>query len=79
MRDLQTVPPVQESDLNWDDSCVVFEKEYVLKGQQKLNGAESPGPDGLHPILLKECAASIAEPLSLIFSRSFESGLLPAD
>ena len=51
----------------------------MLKRLQKLQGDLSPGPDGPHSHFLKECAASIAEPLSIIFSRSFETGLLPAD
>jgi len=38
-----------------------------------------PGPDGLHPHSLKECAASVTETLVLIFSKSFETGLLLAD
>jgi len=36
-------------DLNWDDSCVIFEKEEVLKKLQKLNGGRSPGPDASTP------------------------------
>ena len=58
---------------------MVFVKDEVRKRLQKLNEGKSPGPDGLHPLLLKECAASIAEPLAIIFSKSYESGLLPTD
>ena len=54
-------------------------KDEVLKRLQKLNEGKSPGPDGLHPLLLKESAASIAEPLAIIFSKSYESVLLPTD
>lgn len=45
----------------------------------KLQTDKSPGPDGIHPLLLQECAASVAEPLSLIFQKSFELGTLPDD
>jgi len=37
------------------------------------------GPDGIHPLLLKECAATVAEPLALIFSKSYSTGTLPSD
>lgn len=33
----------------------------------------------MHPMLLKECADVLAEPLSMIFQQSFASGHLPAD
>ena len=37
------------------------------------------GPDGIHPKLPKECAEIIAIHLYLIFSKSLESGVVPAD
>ena len=60
---------VQERELNWNDTSVIFEPDDVLKRLQKLQGDKSPGPDGLHPYFLKECAASIAEPQSIIVSK----------
>ena len=49
----------------------------MKKKQQQLKTDKSPGPDSLHPLLLKECAAVIAKPLSLIFQQSYETGTLP--
>jgi len=46
---------------------------------QKLNSDKSPGSDGIHSQLLKECATVLAEPLSLLFQQSFDTGTLPAD
>ena len=37
------------------------------------------GPDGLHRLRLRSCAVAIAEPLSHIYNRSFEAGLVPSD
>ena len=51
----------------------------VLKILQNLDGSSSPGPDGLHPHLLKSCAQSLAYPLSLIFSRIHREGYVPAE
>ena len=50
---------------------VVFEK---LKG---LNASSSAGPDGIHPRVLFSYARVLALPLSIIFTRSLNEGILP--
>eukprot|EP00061_Rhincodon_typus_P015966 g43929.t1 len=52
------------------------EKEDKLKD---LNVNKSPGPDGLHPIVLREIAEEIVEALVVIFQESLESGSIPED
>ena len=51
----------------------------VLRHWQKLDTNKSSRPDNLHPRLLKETAAIIAEPLRRIFQTSLTSRELPAD
>jgi len=46
---------------------------------QKLHEEKSPGPDGIHPKLLKECAEVLAKPLSILFETSFDTATLPKD
>jgi len=56
-----------------------FSRDSVLKKLTGLHSDKSPGPDEVHPMLLKEYAVVLAEPLSIIFQQSFESGCLPGD
>ena len=51
----------------------------VLRRLQKLDTNKSPGPDNLHPRLLKEIAAIIAEPLRRNFQTSLTTRELPGD
>ena len=46
---------------------------------ETLNSNKAYGPDGLHGELLKNCAAGLAYPLSLIFQISYNSGSLPSE
>ena len=54
-------------------------EEAVKKKLTKLHPDKSAGPDGLHPILLREYAETLGKPFSMIFKQSFESGSLPDD
>ena len=45
---------------------------------EKLNINKSPGPDGLHPRVLRELSQVIARPLFLIFTDSLLTGMVPA-
>lgn len=58
---------------------IVFDTVLVHRQLLKLKIDKSPGPDELHPMILKECADSLAEPLAKIFQSSFADGHLPAD
>jgi hypothetical protein len=52
------------------DNTIEFKAAAVLQRLKKLRTDKSPGPDGLHPNLLRECAAELAGPLTLIFQKS---------
>ena len=45
----------------------------------RLNVGKAPGPDGLHPAILKPLSEVLAEPLTALFNESLASGKLPED
>ncbi|CAM5151080.1 unnamed protein product [Eretmochelys imbricata] len=55
------------------------EKEVVRDYLEKLDVHKSMGPDELHPRVLKELAAVIAEPLAIIFENPWRTGEVPDD
>ena len=44
-----------------------------------LKVSKAPGPDGIHGEVLKNCASSLANPLSLLFNLSFSTGCIPSE
>ena len=55
------------------DLSIVFEKLVSLKT------GKSPGPDGWPAEVFKQCANQLRVPLSILFTKSLESGSLPED
>ena len=52
----------------------------MVKGRlERLKPTSSPGPDDIHPRILKETAASLSGPLADIFRKSLLEGQLPKD
>ena len=65
--------PVKEMD------SIVFTLCDVAKKLERLNPNKSPGPDGMHPKVLRELSTALAEPLYAIFTQSMNTGKLPKD
>ena len=57
------VPVGTERELDWEDTSVDFSVESIIKKLQKLPTDKSPGPDGIHNLLLHNCASDVAEPI----------------
>ena len=58
-------------------SFTAIAQESVKKSLSKLNVWKAVGPDVIPNRVLKECAATLAEPLTFIFNCSLTSGLFP--
>ena len=53
--------------------------DSVKETLQMLNVNKSMGPDGLHPMLLKELSECLAQPLTVLFNMTLDQGVLPDD
>ena len=60
------------------DQCKITISD-VRRKLQKLNISKSPGPDGIHPRVLKEMSEVLAQPLQILFQNSFNTGTLPEE
>ena len=49
----------------------------MSRALKNLNHAKSPGPDEIHPRILKELANELAKPLTILFQKIIKDGKLP--
>ncbi|KFP75099.1 hypothetical protein N311_07134, partial [Apaloderma vittatum] len=56
-----------------------YQQEIVTDLLQHLDVHKSIGPDGMHPRVLKDLAAVITKPLSIIYQQSWLTGEVPSD
>ena len=60
-----------------DDTDILISE--VAEQLKRLNPHKSPGPDGIHSLVLKELATVIAAPVTRLFNVSLNAGQLPAE
>ena len=65
-----------KNDNSMDFRITIGDVRYHLS---KLNPNKCPGPDGIHGKILKNCATSLAYPLSQLFNTSFKTGHIPEE
>lgn len=52
-------------------------QNFVLEELSSINVKKGIGPDGIHPLILKNCAHRLAAPLTELFNESLSQGLFP--
>jgi Reverse transcriptase (RNA-dependent DNA polymerase)/Endonuclease-reverse transcriptase len=73
------VPAADRCEVEEELTEIHISEEHVKKKIQKLKPASAPGPDGIGSMLLKELAEQVKRPLSIIFAKSMEAGIVPDD
>jgi len=62
-----------------EDDLPLVEEDCVRDRLSNLDTHKSMGLNGMHPRVLRELADVVAEPLSIIFERSWRTGEMPED
>ena len=58
---------------------IQFSESGIQTLLQNLNANKAPGPDGIHPLVLKHCSYKLALILKVIFRQSLNTGNIPSD
>ena len=76
---MQDIPDVPTKKFDAVLKDVKISKDRIRKKILSLNIAKSPGPDRVHPKLLKELAEIILEPLEKMFNLNLQSSKMPEE
>ena len=80
--DKTNLPKVEEGEFSKNKFIGNMNKiteEEVEKKLNKLNTKKAQGPDQIPPRILKEIKREISKPLSILFNKSIESGIVPKE
>jgi len=77
--DTLNLPDISYRSVKKELADVNFTSTDVLKHLLNLKTDKSPGPDWIHPRLLKECAHELALPLYILYMKSLDDGNIPQD
>ena len=58
---------------------LVIDEDVVMNKLLKLKVDKAQGPDDIHPSILRNCAQAVVLPLTIIYRKSLEEGILPKD
>jgi Reverse transcriptase (RNA-dependent DNA polymerase)/Endonuclease-reverse transcriptase len=72
-----SIPKLEDNENIKELRNIEIEDDEVYELLRRLQPEKSPGPDGVHPRVLRECAAQLAAPLAIVFRTSLKEGKLP--
>ena len=70
--DYNVLPNITESNFESE-----FSASEIYDVLSKLNSRKAAGPDDIHSVIYKECAGSLAYPLSILYNQAYNSVALP--
>ena len=70
--------PVFNSDFKTSTDTITITVEDMTKRLKSLQVSKSPGPDCIHPKILRECAEELAYPFKLLFDATLIAGKIPS-
>ena len=76
--DTENIPPIHPIPTNTKLDTVDVKISDVKKLLKGLRTQKSPGPDDVHPYLLKHLADSLAVPLTIIYNITIQTGKVPS-
>ena len=65
------------SNFKTELTTITINDENMQKALNNLNSSKSPGPDQVHPRVLKELAEQLSHPLRLLFDKTLRDGKIP--
>ena len=71
------IPHLDDIEIEDPLESITITEELVRKKLKALKANKSPGPDNIHPRILKELSDELAKPLSLLFIASAEQETIP--
>jgi hypothetical protein len=75
--DRHNIPSMMSKNITAILERVEIDQNDIRDLLRKLQADKSPGPDGIHPRILKECADVLAGPLTILYRQSLQDGVLP--
>ena len=79
-----TVPPSNNQDYQQNQhasqvqhATFVLDQDFVQQELMSINVKKGVGPDGIHPLVLRNCAHQLAAPLTELFNKSLSIGQFP--
>ena len=73
--DTSNIPSFHTEDIRKPLEELKITEEKVKERLESLNPHKSPGPDGLHPRVLKELSNEISKPLAIIMKKGSKSSM----
>ena len=71
------VPVLEPRRIKAKFEDIVITEESVRKELLKMNPNKSQGPDMIHPKVLKELSHILCKPLTKMFNKSLQDGVVP--